>query len=86
MAERWPLGKLVEVEWIDSCHNQGWGSIENHKRESGPATCRTVGYLVESTSKRVVLAQSQSSYSGHAGDIMTIPRSCVRKTKIHRGL
>lgn len=77
----WPLTKRIEIEWIDSCTHGRWESAEFHRENSSPTTCRTIGYIVASTPKKVVVAQSMSKDTGGVADTMAIPRSCVLSIK-----
>ena len=78
---RWPLHVRVEVEFVDSCTRGTWSSLEEHRRESSPSLCRSVGYLLERTATHVTVAQSISSHSQSVADTMSIPRACVRAIK-----
>lgn len=69
----------VEVVWIDSAFHRGWGSHENKVREMQIETCRTVGFLLEKTSRVVKVAQSVSD--GTFADGISIPRRCVKSIK-----
>ena len=70
---------IVEVTWVDSAFNRGWGSHENKVRDMNIETCRTVGFLLAKTTREVKVAQSLSDDS--FADGISIPRECVRRIK-----
>ncbi len=83
---KWPLNTRVEVEWVDSCTNGKWASVDVHRAESRPSLCRSIGYLLERSDKRVVVAQSMSTDTGHVSDTMAIPRVAVKRMRRIVGL
>ena len=66
--------KRVEVEWEDSSSHPGWKT----RGEYSTSICHTVGYLIHKGRKELHVAQSWSD-CGSVGDVIAIPRSCVRK-------
>lgn len=78
---RWPLRAIVEVEWRDSCSNKQWASLEQHRRDSGPSICRSVGYLLSKSATEVIVAQSLSLTTGHIADTMAIPFETVSRMR-----
>lgn len=82
---KWPLGKLVEIEWIDSMTNGGWRSIESYKADPPLAICRTAGYLLERSKDHVTVMQNQSLRSGHVSDSMSIPMVAVKSIRVLKG-
>ena len=76
--------QIVEVEWIDSAHHQGWTArsewIESLK-EKKYSVCRTAGYLLQKTRDSVVIVQSQSDVD-HMDAAMVIPRVAVTKITV----
>ena len=76
---KFPLSKLVEVEWINSCAMGKWRDKKEYENQE-PITCRTAGYLLSKDKKRVIILQSQSNEGGMS-DSMTIPRVCVKRMK-----
>jgi hypothetical protein len=70
---------IYEVEWNDSAASGGW-----HKAQSylalPPVKCRTAGYLLENSKRRVLIVQSQNT-EGFVSDGMNIPKSAVTKIK-----
>ena len=74
---------MVEVEWIDSAATPGWGVDVNDG--DGLVECRTAGYLVGKDRVSVKIVQSQTSH-GSNGEMIAIPRSCVRRiTRLQPG-
>ncbi len=74
--------KLVRVEWDDAASNDIWrrkGGL--HKEEC--LRIRSVGYVIRSTHKEMVLAQSLSE-SDSVSNTMAIPRGCIRKVRLLR--
>ena len=74
--------RIVLVSWIDSCSTTGWHSNLN----PDPATCESIGWLVHSGTKTIMLAASRDCGSSARGDHITIPRACVthiRTLKAH---
>ena len=82
---KWPLTKLVEIEWIDSCTGGGWRSQDSYLDDAHPAICRSIGYLLHKDAERVVVLQTMSSSSGHVSDSMTIPRVAVKCMRVLKG-
>ena len=72
--------KRVEVEWDDSCSNNGWQCADTAKSHS-TAQCRTVSYLVKSSKKSITLVQSLSN-TGNISELMAIPRGCIKSIKV----
>lgn len=81
---KWPLPKLVEVEWVDSCTAGGWRSRASYLEE-GPTICRTIGYLLHKDKQKIVVIQTQSSSTGHVSDSMAIPVVAVKKMRVLKG-
>lgn len=80
---RWPLGRRVEIEWIDSALDSGWAHIDNKRRCQDIATCRSLGYLLDANTERVRLVSSQS-VDDAVCDGMSIPRVAVRTIRTVR--
>ena len=73
--------KTQRVTWVDSNSNGGWR--KRTKEEQKLATVTTVGFRMPSVRKVVSLAQNVDE-NGQTNDVMTIPRSCVRKIETLR--
>lgn len=74
--------KVVEVYWIDSAFNRGWGETQSKVDSMGVATCRTVGYLIGRDKRQIKVALSLADNGESAGDGMSIPAACVTRVKI----
>lgn len=68
---------IVEVIWLDAIRT----SDDISKREA-PTVCRTVGYLLASTKKKVVVGMDHSGGGYRAG--FAIPKGMVLKVKVLR--
>lgn len=68
--------KPVLVEWIDSMGKAGWV----YEHEEADTRCTSVGHLVKSDKKSVILALN-TAMVGSYGDLITIPRSAVRRIR-----
>ena len=68
--------KMQRVTWIDSCTHSGWNFYSAN--DLALARCTTVGFRVKSPKGTIALAGSKGE-SGSYSDVMTIPRSCVKK-------
>ena len=77
-----PLSKIVEVIWYDSCTSGGWKSIED-MTDTRPLICCTVGYLLKRDRHIIQIIQSQTEYH-KLSDSMTIPRACVLSYRVLR--
>ena len=80
---KWPMKKILEVFWVDSCSRGRWDSLTNYQKEV-PALCRTVGYLVKQTRTYITLALSQgdmTAMSNNVLDSISIPRGCVTRIR-----
>lgn len=75
--------KLMLIEWLDSAQPVGsW-----HHLDDLPANevinCVSVGWVVSSNKKMIMLAQNLGDYEGggnaQASGLMRIPKSCVTR-------
>ncbi len=71
---------IVEVEWQDATHHDGWGV---KLTGTGLNRCRTTGYLLKKDRVRVVVCQSEDE-DGNQADLMVIPRSSVFRIRRKR--
>lgn len=80
----------VEVRWLDTASTHGWHRLDELKDDDGMVEIRTVGYLTRSDAKCVQVSQSRhiddARYHMRVGEVLTIPRRCVRKITPVRGL
>ena len=69
---------MVYVEWVDSAGMAGWHRIEHTPDYHDPLECQSAGFLIHKDQKSITLAL-QLTNSGQVGELMTIPRQCVRR-------
>ena len=69
----------VEVEWVDSAFNRGWGNAAVKTREMDISICRTVGYLISRDKKAIKLAMNSADNDESLGDGISIPAVAVRR-------
>ncbi len=74
--------RLVRVDWDDACSNDRWRAQDALLRTER-VQIRTVGYVIRSNRKEMVLAQSLSE-AGNISSTIAIPRSCIRKVRLLR--
>lgn len=71
----------VEVEWIDSCKSNGWGSLKYHVGELTFSRCWSVGYVIQEDKKSISLAQSLSEDTKNIADVISIPKVAIKTIK-----
>ncbi len=81
---RYPLQKMMLVEWRDSSSRGQWDSVDEYKRGSHLGPIQSVGFVLESTKDRLILIQSQSSHTWHICDSITIPAEAIVRKRILR--
>jgi hypothetical protein len=79
MSKRLPI---VEVIWVDSAFNRGWGERESKTSAMGTSECRTAGYLLYKDDKVIKIAMTSADGDVSVGDGMSIPMGCVSKVKV----
>ena len=78
---KWPLRKIIEIEWLDSNGQSRWAALSEYKKHT-VADCKTIGYLLTQNKKEVVLMFTQSPCNdGDGNGAMAIPRGCITKIK-----
>lgn len=70
---------LVKIVWRDATSTSGWHSIEEAVRLQ-PARVESVGWLIASTSERIVLAHGLEE--DEAIGVMVIPRGWVEDSVV----
>lgn len=66
----------AQITWLDSSTHGGWHHA--HEAENAqPQECVTIGFILEDTDDRVVVAQSICEAIGHIGNILVIPGSLI---------
>jgi len=80
----------VEVRWVDSAVSRGWHKRTDLNDDAGTTEIRTVGFLTRCDRVAVQVSQSRhitdEKYAMFVGEVLTIPRGCVRKITAIRGL
>lgn len=80
--------KYAVVEWDDTMTSTPWRTLDS-ARALRPARCRSLGAVIEYSKTVIKLAQSvQLDEAGmdQIMDVITIPRGCVHKIKLLRGI
>lgn len=75
--KRYPI---CEVRWVDSCGHGGWREAKESIRENRPGVALSVGYLLEHSAERILVAQSLDD-SGNTNDRMDIPQVAIVKVR-----
>lgn len=83
-----PLKKLVEVIWEDmTTVNTGWLSPAQALNGAFAMPIKTVGYVLSEDDTNLILVMLQSSANdGEVGVTAVIPRGCIRRMKILKGI
>lgn len=75
------MAQLVRVEWVDSAHiRQPWAAKDE---TLSPVRCVSVGYVVERTKRKIVLAGDYTN--DQHGRLIAIPATAIRRVKRLRG-
>jgi hypothetical protein len=78
----WPLGRVVEIWWHDSCtHSGGWASPEDYKKSITVGPLRSVGYVLQADETSISLTQSQSGFMSQISGVLAVPTSEI--VRIH---
>ncbi len=72
--------KMVEVTWIDASCLQGWRSDSNIDSFDGIPVVTSIGFLQKET-KEFINLTSHDADTGDRADIMSIPRSSIKKIR-----
>lgn len=72
-------GDLLEVTWADAVHTQGQVEAPD---APGSLMVRSVGYRVEETADRLVIAMSRNGESGVYHDALTLPQGVIRSVRV----
>jgi len=73
--------RLMRVEWMDAASNDTWRGPEQIPPDGEACIhMETVGYVLRSSRKEVVLAQTKSE-TGKVSATMAIPRGSIIKMK-----
>ena len=87
-SKGFPLGRIIECEWNDiTTMNSPWQDTKSAIKECDPILVKTVGYVLEETSKHIKLAMLQTSANGgEVGVTAVIPKGCIVRSKVLKGL
>lgn len=77
--DKFPLSKMVEVEWHDACGSAGWKDIAEYNNLV-PMKCRTVGYLLKQSKKEITIALTQA-VNHDLNQSICIPAAWVTKIR-----
>ncbi len=69
--------KKVIVEWFDSNVLHGW---QYGEYDAELALCETLGFIIEETDSKLVLAQTVSGYGAHMG-VTVIAKGCIKSVR-----
>lgn len=84
-ANEWPKADMVLVEWRDSTGSHGWFEKDEDFSADG-LRCRSIGWLVDVSDLRLVLAQNINDDNQH-GERLYIPSAVVISiTKLRKGV
>jgi hypothetical protein len=71
--------KLVLVTWIDTAFEPGWKT--SYSTPPTYSVCKTAGYLIEKSKKKVVISMNINEDGGY-GECMIFPRGNVKKIEV----
>lgn len=77
---KFPLNKIVEVEWFDACGYGKWDGLKEYE-ELEPMPCKTAGYLLKKTKDKITILSTQSADEGGNGGI-SIPIPWIKKIRV----
>lgn len=74
-----PIAKAVCVVWEDIWdHPDTWLDYPLDEEDIQPLHMRTIGYLVQSTDKVVVIAGTLDLKNNSLGQVCVLPKGCIR--------
>lgn len=76
---KFPLSKLVEVEWSDACGYAKWDDLKEYETLA-PMPCKTAGYLIGKNKERITILQTQSIDGGATGGL-SIPMPWIKSIR-----
>ena len=76
---KFPLSKIVEVEWVDACGQAGWRDIAVYN-DLIPAACKTAGYLLKRSKNEIILSLTQNDQHD-LNQCICIPASWIVKVR-----
>jgi len=77
---------IVEVTWLDTLGWGTWGDVNDRKEKARNDTYihKSVGYLMEQTSKHVLISQSISRDTDNVDNSLSYPRRNVQRITVLR--
>ena len=79
---KWPLHKIVEVEWADASAFSGWRDISVYVKHTA-ANCKSCGYLLQKTKTTITIALSQCD-NDDLDQAICIPLAWIKKITVIR--
>ena len=82
--------QLVEIEWVDSHGGDGWQSLDQIERDAESVRCRSVGWLLPTSSRgcKVIVphisGEENEDVTPFGKGYMSIPDSAVLKMRVLR--
>jgi hypothetical protein len=73
--------QLVLITWRDACTYSGWRDKKTAHRETGPAHCISVGWLLTNSKEQVTIyaTKAHDPEDGDINSIISIPAAWVEK-------
>jgi hypothetical protein len=75
---------LVLITWHDACTYSGWRSVKTARKETGPAACLSVGWLLTNTKEEVTIyaTRAQDPEDEDINSIISIPALWVERMEV----
>ena len=73
------MEKILLIEWVDSFSEGGWGKIDHFNL--GTPICKSIGFVMKNDKDVISISQSHSEFENF-GDVISIPKRCILKTKV----
>lgn len=77
--QNWRKLPLIMVEWNDTSGTASWAT-EKQAKESEVILCKTVGWRLKTTGKKLIMAASCNT-TGDYADRSTIPKGCIKSIR-----
>ena len=76
--------QLVLITWRDACTYSGWRDKKTAYKETGPAHCLSVGWLLTNDKKQVTIfaTRAHDPEDGDINSIISIPAAWVEKMEV----
>lgn len=81
--EKFGVGDLIEIDWVDSYSIEGWISKDTDigVNEEHPHSCTTVGYVLVDRKKWITTTASTSN-GGNIHGCLSIPKVAVTQVRV----